>query len=489
MPELSLSPSTQHTNHNTHQFESVRSLFRQHRSLVAAVARTCDAIWIGLSLYLVILANGIAWNNEYSLAMACAVGLFLLFAQSQDVYRSWRGTYLRQAATQVIAAWLGVVCGLLFFSFIAKLTDHYPHSVMLFWLTITPAVLMIWRAGLYLLVGAIRRRGFNTRRVAIVGAREVGVKLADTLANAPWMGFGVTGFYDDRRPAGTRPLATKDYKVIGNLDAVVERARAGHVDVVYITLPMRAEQRIQDLIAKLADTTVSVYLVPDFFTYSLMHTTSWGSVGEIPTVSIHETPFYGVDGWTKRIEDIILSLGILTLIAIPMLIITLGVRLTSAGPAIFKQRRYGLHGEEITVWKFRSMSVCENGNHVQQATKNDCRITSFGAFLRRTSLDELPQFINVLQGTMSIVGPRPHAVAHNESYRKIINGYMLRHKVKPGITGWAQVNGWRGETETIDKMQQRVEHDLAYIRNWSLLLDVKIVAMTVFKGFSGKNAY
>jgi putative colanic acid biosynthesis UDP-glucose lipid carrier transferase len=212
-------------------------------------------------------------------------------------------------------------------------------------------------------------------------------------------------------------------------------------------------------------------------------------VGDIPTVSIHETPFYGVDGWVKRVEDIVLSSVILALIAIPMLIIATGVKFSSPGPVIFRQRRYGLSGQEIEVWKFRSMTVCENGDDVRQATKCDPRITAFGAFLRRTSLDELPQFINVLQGRMSIVGPRPHAIAHNEEYRKLISGYMLRHKVKPGITGWAQINGWRGETESLDKMRNRVEHDLTYIRNWSLWLDIKIILVTALKGFCGKNAY
>jgi len=316
----------------------------------------------------------------------------------------------------------------------------------------------------------------------------LGVTLAGTIAGNPTMGLKLLGFYDDRQPAGARPLATQPHMVLGNLDTLVQKAREGKIDVIYITLPMRAETRIKDLVDKLADTTVSVYLVPDFFMFSLMNT-SLGQVGNLPIVSIHETPFYGVDGWIKRVEDIVLSLAILALIAVPMLLIALAVRLTSKGSAIFKQRRYGLQGQEIMVYKFRSMTVCEDGDRVCQATKEDDRITPLGRFLRRTSLDELPQFINVLQGRMSIVGPRPHAVAHNEMYRKLINGYMLRHKVKPGITGWAQVNGLRGETETVDKMKARIEYDLDYIRNWSIWLDLKIVFMTVLKGFTGKNAY
>jgi putative colanic acid biosynthesis UDP-glucose lipid carrier transferase len=213
------------------------------------------------------------------------------------------------------------------------------------------------------------------------------------------------------------------------------------------------------------------------------------NLGEFPVVSIHETPFNGVDGWIKRLEDIVLSTLILSLISIPMLIIALGVKLSSSGPVFYKQNRYGLRGNRIEVWKFRTMTACEDDAEVRQVQQSDVRVTPLGAFLRRTSLDELPQFINVLQGRMSIVGPRPHAVIHNEEYRKLISGYMLRHKVRPGITGLAQVNGWRGETDTLDKMEKRIEYDLAYIKNWSLLLDVKIILLTLFKGFSGKNVY
>jgi putative colanic acid biosynthesis UDP-glucose lipid carrier transferase len=202
-----------------------------------------------------------------------------------------------------------------------------------------------------------------------------------------------------------------------------------------------------------------------------------------------DTPFWGVDGLVKRIEDVVLSSAILAVISIPMLAIAAAVKLSSPGPVFFRQRRYGYDGAEISVLKFRSMTVCEDGDTVTQARKDDQRVTRVGAFLRRTSLDELPQFINVLRGDMSIVGPRPHAVAHNELYRTQIQGYMLRHKVKPGITGWAQINGWRGETEDLYKMEQRVEHDLWYIRNWSLPLDIKIVLLTIVRGFSGKHVY
>jgi len=242
------------------------------------------------------------------------------------------------------------------------------------------------------------------------------------------------------------------------------------------------------MVSKLADSTASINIVPDFFTFNLIQS-KWTNVQGIPVVSLFDTPFSEFDGFIKRLEDLLLCAVILPIIIIPMLLIAIGIKLTSRGPVLFKQKRYGINGEEINVWKFRSMTVCENGNDVKQATKNDVRITPFGNFLRKTSLDELPQFFNVLQGCMSVVGPRPHAVAHNELYRKKIQGYMLRHKVKPGITGLAQINGCRGETDTIDKMEARIHHDLEYIKKWSLWLDLKIVFLTTFKGFVNKQAY
>jgi putative colanic acid biosynthesis UDP-glucose lipid carrier transferase len=328
------------------------------------------------------------------------------------------------------------------------------------------------------------RRG-KERRLAFAGAGNLAQKVCARMDGRHWMGAKVVGVYDDRAPAR---LPDGELSLQGNLTGLVEDARRGRVDDIYITLPTQAEQRVRQLISDLSDTTASVYVIPDFFGLELSHA-RWFSSGGVPVVGVFESPFRGVNAWLKRVEDIVLGSLILALIAPLLLLIAAGVKLSSPGPVIFRQRRYGLNGEVVPVWKFRSMSVCEDGNHIQQATKSDARITPFGAFLRRTSLDELPQFINVLQGGMSIVGPRPHAVAHNEQYRKLIPGYMLRHKVKPGITGWAQVNGWRGETDTLEKMEKRVEFDLAYMRNWSLWLDIKIVFLTVFRGFLGKNAY
>ncbi|MGH8742364.1 MAG: undecaprenyl-phosphate glucose phosphotransferase, partial [Burkholderiales bacterium] len=238
----------------------------------------------------------------------------------------------------------------------------------------------------------------------------------------------------------------------------------------------------------LRDSTASIYFVPDIFVFDLIQARV-DSIGDLPVVAVCETPFYGFNGMLKRVSDLLFALVILLLISPIMLAIALGVKLSSPGPVLFRQRRYGVDGRKIVVYKFRTMTVAEDGDLVRQATRNDSRITPFGAFLRRTSLDELPQFINVLQGRMSVVGPRPHAVAHNELYRKLIRGYMIRHKVRPGITGLAQVNGFRGETDTVEKMQARIEYDLAYLRGWTLLLDLQIVLKTVVVVLRKQNAY
>ncbi|MDO6421064.1 undecaprenyl-phosphate glucose phosphotransferase [Saccharophagus degradans] len=337
-----------------------------------------------------------------------------------------------------------------------------------------------------LILNYIRVGGKNQKRVAILGQGGAATDLRDTFIEHAWMGVSFRGFFFDSKDQND--TAPQKYKRSGSSEKLVRLCKARLIDEVYITLPMKEEKLIKSVLKDLSDSSVPVYIVPDIFTFSLLHS-RWRDVHGIPVVGVYDTPLKGSGTAIKRLEDVILATIILSLICIPLVAIAIGIKLTSPGPVLFKQRRYGYGGKEVEVWKFRTMTVCENEMNVKQATKNDPRVTSFGRFLRRTSLDELPQFINVLQGHMSIVGPRPHAVAHNEQYRKDINGYMLRHLVKPGITGWAQINGWRGETDTLEKMQRRVDYDLDYIKNWSLNLDIKIIVTTIFKGFTGKQAY
>jgi putative colanic acid biosynthesis UDP-glucose lipid carrier transferase len=275
---------------------------------------------------------------------------------------------------------------------------------------------------------------------------------------------------------------------LGKIAALPAYARTHPIDLIYISLPMASQPRILSLLDALRDTTASIYFVPDIFVTDLIQGRV-DSVRGLPIVAVCESPFSGFGGVLKRASDIVLSLMILGVLAVPLLVIALAVKLSSPGPAIFRQRRYGVDGREIIVYKFRTMTVAEDGPTVRQACEGDSRVTPLGRWLRKFSLDELPQFFNVLQGRMSIVGPRPHAVAHNETYRRLIKGYMVRHKVKRGITGWAQVNGYRGETETLDKMKARIDYDLDYLRNWSLRLDLYIIARTIWVVLGKKNAY
>jgi putative colanic acid biosynthesis UDP-glucose lipid carrier transferase len=277
-------------------------------------------------------------------------------------------------------------------------------------------------------------------------------------------------------------------KLVGALSELGEYVKQHRTDVIFIALPIRHVKRVMNLLDDLRDTTASIYYVPDIFVFDLIQARS-GEIHGIPVVAMCETPFYGYRGVVKRLTDTALSLVILLLLLPVLVLIAILVKASSPGPIIFKQRRYGLDGREIAVYKFRTMRVTEDGAHIRQASKTDERITRIGSMLRRASLDELPQLINVLQGRMSLVGPRPHAVAHNEEYRKLIKGYMVRHKVLPGITGLAQVNGCRGETAQLEQMEARVNYDLDYLRHWTPMLDIKIILLTVVKIFRDDKAY
>jgi putative colanic acid biosynthesis UDP-glucose lipid carrier transferase len=274
----------------------------------------------------------------------------------------------------------------------------------------------------------------------------------------------------------------------GKLNDLPDYIRDHGIELIFIVLPMRNIQRVSDLLDKLHDTTASIYFVPDVFVFDLIQCRT-SDIGGLPVVALCETPFQGTPGMIKAMSDYVIA-SIVLLITSPLLIaIALAIKLTSPGPVIFKQRRYGLDGREILVYKFRTMTVTEDSDDVKQATRDDDRVTRVGAILRKHSLDELPQFINVLQGRMSVVGPRPHAVVHNEEYRPLVKGYMVRHKVNPGITGLAQVLGYRGETSTVEAMQKRVEYDLEYLRNWSLSLDLRIMVRTLRVIIGDKMAY
>jgi len=389
--------------------------------------------------------------------------------------------YLRASGVLVLLfnilfSWGWVFALMYALGYVTGYLREFDHDVLMLWLVVSPASEYV--AGLLLRASApalVTLQG-PPPRALIVGLNHQGQLLAKRMRAARYDPIDFVGFVDSRSPS--RLEAEGQQRLLGKLEELPQLVQKHRIQQIYLSLPMASQPRILQLLDDLKDTTASIYFVPDMFVTDLIQG-SMSNVNGVPVISVCESPFVGLNGLIKRGSDVVLSLLILLLISPVLLAIAVAVKLTSPGPVIFKQRRYGLGGEEILVYKFRSMSVTEDGAVIKQAQKNDSRITPLGAVLRKTSLDELPQFINVLQGRMSIVGPRPHAVAHNELYRKLIKGYMIRHKVKPGITGWAQVNGYRGETDTLEKMQGRIDFDLDYLRNWSLRLDLLIILKTV----------
>ena len=390
------------------------------------------------------------------------------------------------ATVEVLGSWamlLGILglCGFATDSF-----QFFDRQALTVWAIATPVLHLA--AVLSGLVWIRHYSGLHRQRrsAVVVGGGPLCMKLAGSLQGGRGLGREVVGYFDDRSRERLECPPGRDH--LGGLAGLREYVIAHGIKEVYITLPMSSQPRIVRLLSDLQDTTASLYVVPDVFGISIIQG-RLADLGGVPVVGLLETPFTGANRLFKRLSDIALSSLILLLISPLLAVISIAVKLSSRGPVIFKQRRNGLDGEEITVYKFRSMHTQEDGDVVRQATRGDPRVTRLGAFLRKTSLDELPQFINVLQGRMSIVGPRPHAVAHNQQFRGMIKAYMVRHKVKPGITGWAQVNGHRGETDTIEKMQARVEFDLEYLRNWSLGFDLQIIARTIKLVLLDRNAY
>jgi putative colanic acid biosynthesis UDP-glucose lipid carrier transferase len=444
-----------------------------------------DPFVILCTLYLLTLIQSEPFSGNYVVLAIITFFISSYLHEQIDAHHNWRRGNLLAFASEILLGWMILVAVLIFIGYATGFSEKYSSQVMLWWFIITPFSLFASHLTLRKIAADIRRDG-EVRSVVIVGANAVGLKLAERIGESPHMFMHVLGFFDDRAEA--RQPVDADITLLGNMADVAGYVRDNNVNMIFISQPISAQPRVCELLDEMQDTTASIYFLPDIYIFDLIQA-RFDQVGGMPVVAIRETPFTGINSLVKRASDIILAIFIQLLLAPVMLLIALAVKLTSPGPVIFKQRRYGLNGEEIIVYKFRSMAVCEDGTSVTQAQKGDKRVTRLGAFLRRSSLDELPQFINVIQGRMSIVGPRPHAVAHNEQYRGLIKGYMLRHKVKPGITGWAQVNGYRGETDTLDKMAGRVEYDLDYLRNWSISLDLWIILRTVKVVLGKENAY
>ena len=404
------------------------------------------------------------------------------------LYRSSSTEFMHQLIMRLTVAWF--IVGLLaaFVLFLSKAA----YDVSRVWFSVSMISSYIILVGVRLVSSAFlaktRMQGRNIQLAVLISDKDQNSEILQRLQDNPWTGYRVARVFSNNWSEIT-DAAELDAEINKIHEYVEQQRTAGSPIVeVWIRLPLSAEKLIKRISSRLQDSSVDVCLLPDAFAMQVFSGTAT-NVAELPVINISDIKLPVSAELFKRIFDRLFSLVAVLFLSPLMLLIAISIKIDSRGPVLFRQLRYGMDGREIEVWKFRSMKVLENGNDVKQATKGDPRVTRLGALLRKTSLDELPQFINVLQGRMSIVGPRPHAVLHNEEYRGQIDGYMLRHKIKPGITGWAQVNGWRGETDTLDKMRGRVEYDLEYIQNWSAWLDIKIVAMTVYSIFAGQEAY
>ena len=446
-----------------------------------ALLKQLDPFVVVGTLFGCMLLYGERFSNAYG-------GLALLaFVVSGAVFARPHGdnglvaTRLSKVWSRILLQWISVAAVLLLLAFAFKITAIFSRLVVTSWLCATPSALLAVHA-LRLRAHSIFTNSAATPRYIIIGANNVGFELLQRLPRRGFLGFF------DFRSADRLSQSVEPDLLLGHCKDVADFVGANGVSAIYIALPISNVPRIGEMIRELRDTTASIYFLPDVFSFDLIQG-RLVNINGMPALSVCDTPFHGMDAVLKRTFDLFIA-GVALLLTAPLMgILAVGVKLSSPGPVLFRQRRYGLHGEEINVYKFRSMTVCEDGLQVPQATRNDHRVTPFGGFLRRTSLDELPQLFNVILGTMSLVGPRPHAVAHNEQYRKLICGYMIRHKVRPGITGWAQINGLRGETNTVEKMSARVKFDIDYLNRWSLWMDIKILVRTLLIVLRDNQAY
>lgn len=431
------------------------------------------------SLFAHFLLFGSAQLAEHQVLVVCIMALLIVLLNTTGGgYQRWRIQRISTLLLRLTGIWLGAIVVCLSIVCAADVSERYSPQWILLSIVIS---LVISGAGRIIVQLAIRHAwlsGLSNKKVFLVGPGDKVVAMGRRMRNMPEAGYVLGGV---ERIPGT-PSAQ-------DLDTLARRVQEANIDEVWLCMSLDMGKSIRNILHALRHSTIEVRFIPSFSDMNLLHY-SMGEVVGRTSIDLSVSPIKGMAWLAKRLEDLIVGALICILIAPICLVIAIAIRLTSPGPALFKQDRTGDNGQHFKVYKFRSMKIHQEQQHqITQATKGDSRLTPIGAFLRRTSLDELPQFLNVLQGNMSIVGPRPHALAHNEHYKELVELYMKRHKVKPGITGWAQVNGFRGETDTIDKMEDRVKYDLWYINNWSVFLDLRIIIATVFKGFINKNAY
>lgn len=450
-------------------------------SIISQILDSLGSSALGIIIYCIYMRT-LSIPSEYiSILIINSLLIFSLFPNF-GLYYSWRGRNKWQRNASVGYAWLTVLVGLVVLSVAMKNSAHFSRLWFFNWGLTGYFYLILYRLILDIILDRLRLKGINRKKILVFGAGNVGKNISQKLLENYEVGFDILAFVDDNSAiAGSNINNIPIYSSEKLLELLAD------CHELWIALPLGAEKRVMDILHQTRHFTSVIRYIPDIFNFRLLNH-SITEIASIPIIEINGTPMSTSSRLLKRIEDIILSLIIVTVISPIVLVVAILIKLTSKGPILYKQYRHGWNGKTIKVYKFRSMYHVDKAEF-KQATKNDSRITPIGVFIRKTSIDEFPQFLNVLQGRMSIVGPRPHVISMNEDYKDKIDNYMQRHKVKPGITGWAQVNGLRGETDTIEKMEKRIEFDLYYIQNWSILFDLRIIFLTIFKGFIGKNAY
>jgi putative colanic acid biosynthesis UDP-glucose lipid carrier transferase len=452
-----------------------RGLLKEHAKLLSWIAKLADTLlFLAAGIFAFYLQFdqlhlGLLYFGALLIGVLLVIPVFSFF----DIYESLRAKNLIKFFARLYVALFALMLFLAAAGFITKTGIYFSRAWFVYWGLSAVILITLFRVALMLFLRAMRKRGWNQRQILIIGAGQVSHGLVKEVKDADWSGLKIV-----------KVLSLQDLPK--NLGLYIENLR---VDEVWVALSLQEEKTLKNIVHELRHNVVTIRYFPDMFGADLLRYTTDELFGFF-AVNIVTSPMVGINRAVKWLEDKVIAAIILLLVSPLMLLIALVIKLTSPGSVFYCQLRHGWDGKPIRIYKFRSMyEHQEQSGKVTQAQKNDKRITPIGKILRATSLDEFPQFINVLQGKMSIVGPRPHAIEHNEHYKKLITSYMQRHHVKPGITGWAQINGWRGETDTLDKMEKRVEYDLYYIEHWSLWFDLKIIFLTIFKGFANKNAY
>ena len=467
-----------------------RGILKRNADALLLVSQVVNPLLVGLVGYLTFYFYLLPkpefddFPARYQIAILVGMLLTILILSWFQVYRPWRGIRLRQELWTIFLAWGGAIMVMIIIAFFTKTSTDFSRVWIAGWWITSGILIIALRAAIRLSLRFARSRGYNQRQVVVAGAGSLGQKIVSRIRSAPWVGLEIIGFFDDNEQLQGQVI--NGIPVAGKLDDMEMYLQKEDIDQVWIALPLRAETRMKQLMKKiLVSTSAEIRFVPDIFEFRLLNFSVSEVVG-LPVLNLTDSPMFGIHQLLKAVEDRIIAGLALIILAPIMALIALGVKLSSPGPAFYRQERVSWNGLSFTMLKFRSMPVnAEQSKGAQWATAGDQRTTLFGHFLRRTSLDELPQLINVIKGEMSIVGPRPERPVFIEEFRTEIPDYMQKHLVKAGITGWAQVNGWRGDTD----LGTRIKYDLYYIENWSISLDLKIMIMTVFKGMIHKNAY